>query len=85
MLPPNAHLKDHENYTELLMKQAQPFQNSVQQSSSIFAGGVCMAAAAPPQQQQVPPNSVSYGDSFKVDVRFPQCYYMSKPKGLPEN
>jgi hypothetical protein len=31
-----------------------------------------------------PPN-VNYDDSFQVDIRIPQCYNMSKPKGLPES
>jgi len=30
-------------------------------------------------------NNANYNDSFQVDIRIPQCYNMSKPKGLPDS
>ena len=28
--------------------------------------------------------NANYSDSFQEEIRIPQCYNMSKPKGLPE-
>ena len=41
-------------------------------------------ANAPVSSQRQQLGNANYDDSFQVDIRIPQCYNMSKPKGLPE-